>query len=167
VVSESEDDVLSRLRGPETFSAMELVDALCAASDSGSARVVEALLDLGASVNQPSAAQTDWNALMWAVAAARADVVRVLLARGADPNSRDAADFTALFTAIDVEVDAAQHEMREATTDMSGVLVEYGADVNAPNDRGETPLDLAIVRGHRAAETLLRERSARRGTLLR
>jgi hypothetical protein len=104
---------------------------------------------------------------MWAVAAARADVVRVLLARGADPNSRDAADFTALFTAIDVEVDAAQHEMREATTDMSGVLVEYGADVNAPNDRGETPLDLAIVRGHRAAETLLRERSARRGTLLR
>ena len=71
--------------------------------------------------------------LMYAALYGDADAMRLLLAGGADPNSRNEAGATALMWAVDD---------REKTR----LLLEHGADANARSDDGRTPLMIAAGR---------------------
>ena len=88
---------------------------------------------------------------------ARPDLVKLLLAHGAEPNIRGAAGNTALIFASE-----GRHESGNDPTDTSRMeecirlLVGAGADINAANDRGETSLHWAAnLLNERVAEALL------------
>ena len=49
----------------------------------------------------------------------------------------------------------------DGTLEMVQILVEAGADVNAKNRDGKTPLDLAHKNKHRDVEKLLRKHGAK------
>jgi ankyrin repeat protein len=66
--------------------------------------------------------------------------LRLLLARGADPKVKDKTGETHLHRAARVGYD-----------DMVKLLIEVGAEVNATDSRGMTPLDWAVAGGEKAA----------------
>ena len=68
--------------------------------------------------------------LMYAVAVADAEAVRLLLDAGADPDARNEAGATALMWAVD-------------DPDKARLLLRRGADPNARSDDGRTPLLVA------------------------
>lgn len=104
-------------------------------------------------------------ALMWAAAAGRLDVARLLINAGADVNVVDVEGATALMFAssnghrtfaelllergADIGVanragDTALHgATRRGSIDVIALLVEHGANVEARNDKGQTALDIA------------------------
>lgn len=102
---------------------------------------------LGASV-LPSALRT-------AVIYDRPEMVKLLLAWGVDPNS--GARYTTLM-----------HAAKEGEVEYVRMLLEAGADVNATDDEGKTPLDYAeswagSSEGHDAVIELLKARGAKSG----
>jgi ankyrin repeat protein len=85
------------------------------------------------------------------------EVVRYLLDVGADANGRDALGQTPLHFAVDIEIDFAisrldrEGRAEPASTALTALLLELGADPLAANCNGETPLDWARQRGHSEA----------------
>jgi ankyrin repeat protein len=83
--------------------------------------------------------------------------VRRLLESGADPNIRGFAGVTPLHLAVDIEVEDAirRYDSGGVETPPDGALVRllvaHGTDVEAKDDKGETPLDWAKQRKHQAA----------------
>ena len=75
--------------------------------------------------------------------------VRTLLARGADPNARDAEGRTPLFSAV-----------LGGSVALLGLLLESKADVNARDERGATALHFAAEEVLPEAATLLIGRGA-------
>jgi len=67
------------------------------------------------------------------------DLLRALLAHGADPNARQSGGFTVLHTAAD-----------RGDVAMARLLLEHGADPAAEDDGGRTPPDLAREKGQEA-----------------
>jgi ankyrin repeat protein len=88
-----------------------------------------------------------------AAVAGDVELVEMLIANGADVDDRDVHGYTPLLLAI-----------QAGHTHIAKVLISNGADVNtrAASDGGEdvTPLDLSIILGHRAVESLLRRHGA-------
>ena len=80
----------------------------------------------------------DTAALHAAVAIGDIAIVRALLARGADPNSRDALGCTPLHPAVKLDVAIALPLLRE--------LIQAGASPEIASASGETPLGLALAR---------------------
>ena len=102
--------------------------------DAPAAVIAELLLDAGADVNAQDG--TDESALSCAAWQGRADVVRVLISRGANINlRRDEGRRTALIRAAEGD-----------NTDCVSHLIEAGADVNAVDDREMSALWLALER---------------------
>jgi ankyrin repeat protein len=87
--------------------------------------------------------------LMWAAAAGHADVVRALLAAGADVHARSTTGYTALLFAA-----------KNADREVTGSLLEAGARVNEAAEDGTTPLLLSTVRGQTGYARFLIERGA-------
>ena len=88
---------------------------------------------------------------MLAAARQNVELVRLMVAKGADPNVRDRSGSTALmWGAFNDSGDAAVVE----------ALVALGADPLASNKAGETALDWALRRGESAAVTALRKAGA-------
>ncbi len=79
-----------------------------------------------------------------AVAGGNVEIVRELLARGADVHARQDVGFTALHGAA-----------AEGGEEMIRLLLDHGADPAAKNDAGKTPADLARERGREQAARLL------------
>ena len=115
------------------------------------------LLDRGADANtQQFRGQT---ALMWAAAEGHADVVKLLLARGADPALSSAAStkherrppggMTALLFAS-----------RQGKLDAARALLDGGADIDQAGADNTSPLLIAVVNGHYDLASLLIERGA-------
>src|SRR5215467_14267782 len=105
---------------------------LFAAIERGSTKAVERLLKAGASANAIDADNVP--VLMTATLFANADMLELLLARGADPNRRGPGGATALMWASpDIE------KMRR--------LIDHGADLRAEDRGGSTALALAIRSG--------------------
>ena len=86
---------------------------------------------------------------MRAAAKGRADIARLLVERGANPNAATQKGHTALmFAAVDGHIDIARQ------------LIEKGADVNAASENGLTVLMWAAMQGHTDIARLLIERGA-------
>ena len=97
----------------------------------GTAAEVQPCLDAGADVNEPN--RVGYTPLT--IAASRGDVAitRALLDAGADVDRTDAVGTTALAAAV----------MSRAPLDVVALLLEHGADARRPNQRGQSPLELA------------------------
>jgi ankyrin repeat protein len=142
---------------------LDLVDeekgfsALIHASYEGHEHVVKALLDgkypgRGATVEQRS--NDGKTALGWASCWGREAVVRLLLSRGARPESQDDNGYTALH-------DALRGGDRPGIVALLCAAPGAAAALALRNRDGKTPLAMAVSRGHAACEAVLRAQGAR------
>ena len=106
--------------------------------------------------------QTDHGAspLHLAAASRHVDIMQVLLDRGANPNARDNNNSTPLHY-------SSWYEDAEFSSDRGGGVVEgarlllkHGAIIDAKNDEGKTPLQLALVNGRHDIATCLKDHGA-------
>jgi len=104
---------------------------------------VRLLLANGAEVNVPSRNAQSVAPIHSAVAGGEVEIVRDLLASGADVHAREGG-FTPLHGAS-----------AEGNVEMVQLLLAHGADPNARSDTGKTPADLARDRGKSKAVELL------------
>ncbi|HSD72428.1 MAG TPA: ankyrin repeat domain-containing protein [Thermoanaerobaculia bacterium] len=114
------------------------------ASFFGHPEAARLLLANGADPNLAAQNSTRVAPLHSAVAGGSVEIVRELLAHGADVHARQDLGFTALHGAA-----------VEGTEEMIRLLLDHGADPYAKNDPGKTPGDLARERGRKQAAQLL------------
>ena len=111
----------------------------------GNLPVVKLLREAGAEINRPG-----WNPLHYAAIAGHDAVIEYLLSTGADLALTAPNGATPLMLAV-----------LENTGATVKLLLGYGFDVNARNDKGETALTWAKKRGFREIEQLLRKAGAK------
>lgn len=109
------------------------------------------LLKAGAAVNSYSKNPLCAAPLQSAAAARHLEIVKLLLANGADPNCREAGGFTPLHAAA-----------QNGDTEMINALLFGGADLEARSYDGKLPVDLALDAEHEEAARLLMEGITRR-----
>jgi hypothetical protein len=112
----------------------------------GHVRVVEALIDGGTPVDLP--ARRGWSPLFLACRDGREEVVRLLLARGANAGHRSAHGDTAAHWAADSD--------RAGAVALLFAAPGGAAAIAAQNGGGMTPLGRAVASGSVACEALLR-----------
>lgn len=103
------------------------------------------LMEQGADVN--AVAKNDMRIAPIHAAAANGNlnILKALLAKGANVNARQQGGFTPLHTAADSN-----------SPEMARLFLEHGADRAAMRDNGQTALDLALEKGHEAVAAVLR-----------
>ncbi len=111
--------------------------------------VVKALLHKGAEIDTVMGSANANTALDAAVAARRTEVVRLLLAKGAEVNVRAAGGYTPLHKAV-----------FGGDLGMIRLLLDSGADLHARTDEGKKPVDVASERGLKDVVKLLTEHGA-------
>ena len=118
------------------------------AARTGNAAAVRVLIDHGADVNLKES-QLGETALMWAASENHADVVTLLAGRGADVNARSAAiqfpkDRFGLEGVLTIlphgNWTPLMYAARDGGMDSARALAKAGADVNATDPDGTTPL---------------------------
>lgn len=141
------------------------LSALTIAAHQGDVPMAELLLDYGADIEFEKPTEPDPNVertfaynafpqsltreapappLLAAIAAGQMDMVRLLLARGADPDATDLQGQNALIIAA-----------RQRNTELARLLIDRGAPVNYVSSRGMTPLNMALLARDRATVELL------------
>jgi ankyrin repeat protein len=159
------------LRGGQT--------TLMLAAGAGGAEAVETLLRHGATADAAEA-RTGTTALMWAALANRAEAIRALVRGGAAVNARAA---THRVSAHAARVSSAtrsktacrtwdrlccrrvagppvMYAARQGAGEAVAALADAGADLNATDPDGATPLALAVINGHSRVAVLLLARGA-------
>lgn len=117
------------------------------AIERGQQDVIEIFLNAGVSVDfRFEGGQTP---LMAAAINGKLDAARFFIGSGAEINARDTGKYSALHWAAFYNRPQLMDE-----------LCNSGADINAAQNSGDTPLSLAVTRGHIAAARLLLERQA-------
>jgi len=142
--------------------------ALIVAAAQGQTATVQYLLTRGADVNIPGVKGS--TALIAAARRWHEEIVQLLLDHGADVHARTHFQVTALLAALSGEgfmydatlnvYEAKQfaitHEAIPQVRRLLILLLDHGADVNARNMKGATPLRLAVETGHsELVQTLL------------
>jgi uncharacterized protein len=124
---------------PEITNAFSIdgFQPLGLASFFGNTSVVAYLLTMGAQVNSPSKNDMKVMPLHSGVAGRNMEVVRLLLAAGADVNAAQSEGFTPIHA-------AAQNGQLE----MVRLLLDFGADLFQQTENGKTACDLAIENNH-------------------
>ena len=121
------------------------------ASRHGHLEIVKFLIENGAAVN---AVEIDnRSALHFATIRGHLSIMRFLLENNAEVNLRKRLGLTPLHVVA--------QQSRE--TDLVQVLLDHGADIEAPDDRGDTPLDWAITFG----SGIMVQELLRQGAILR
>jgi ankyrin repeat protein len=111
-----------------------LTGALRAAAYAGNRELVARLLELGAEVNETTG-QFGWTPLSNAAERGHAEIARMLLAAGADPEHQDFMDKTPLAQAV-----------QEGHAEVVRVMLEAGASLNSGDD--DSLLSSAVWQGH-------------------
>ena len=115
--------------------------ALMLASIEGHTEVVKLLLDAGAPVNHDG-----WTPLTYAASRDRIVVAKLLIGKGANINAAADSGTTALMMAA-----------REGYLQMLLLLLEHGGDAKYVSPHGHSALSLAINRGNKDIESMLRK----------
>jgi uncharacterized protein len=103
------------------------------------------LIARGADVNARARNQARVMPVHAATAVGDHETVRLLLARGADPNARQQSEYAPLHDAA-----------ARGDETMAGLLLDGGADPQAKNADGKTPADMAAEKGHTTLAERLR-----------
>jgi hypothetical protein len=132
-------DLVGRiLADQDHLPAPLLFRALRAAAESGDLATVDLFLSKGADVNGNSGNSDDLGyldtVLMAAARSGNGDVIQEILKYHPDVKKKDSAGRTAL------EFLVSQGKIRSSIEETIRALVEAGADVNAADDRGTTPI---------------------------
>ncbi len=142
--------------------------ALMTAARVGNRRVAELLLGRGAKVDA-AGPQFGETALMVAASANQPEIVRVLIQHGAEVNGRSATltypkDRFGLEGVVTIlphgSWTALMYAARDGALEAARALCEAGADVNAADPDGTTPLLLAIDNGHYDTAAMMVEKGA-------
>ena len=122
------------------------VDIFCA-SGLGDVEKVAGFLEKNPKLVNAKVRESDDSPLHWAARAGRTEVVRLLLAEGAEVDAQNDIKRTALHVAAD-----------KGQTDVVKLLVENGSNLEIRGAAGQTPLHEAVSSGHYdVAEFLLRK----------
>ncbi len=101
----------------------------------GKSAVVELLLDHGACIDGPLANfDTSTTAITTALYGGHTEIAKVLPERGADANVRDAEAFGGTLLHV-----VTRNQPGGSQTQNINLLLEYGADLEAKDDHGQTP----------------------------
>jgi uncharacterized protein len=130
-------------RSPDGFTPLQL------AAYFGAPAAAALLIERGAQVDAVADNPQRIAALHAAVAGRRPEVVRLLLATGAQPDARQQGGWTPLLA-------AAQHGDAEAVA----ALLDAGADPVGANDEGTRPAELARRHGHDSVARLIEQAAA-------
>jgi ankyrin repeat protein len=138
----------------EVSKSEELVQA----SFQGQHELVRSLVEAEVDINEMGRI---WNPLHAAIENGHINVITYLLASGADIEYL-CSGMRPLHHAIDLEIDAAAQadESDDPEPALTRLLLDAGADINGKDTSGMTPLQMAVARGHKKAERLLRSRGA-------
>jgi len=154
---------------------------LMSCTSAGAVDAVEALLASGADVNAKELEQ-EQTALMWAAAGKRPEVIRLLIARGADVEARSKVmpepppyvidmpenetvlgrnyPATVRFAAVTGGFTALHFASQQGDPESARYLLEAGADVNSPHPEFGSPLVIAIASGYEDLAMLLLDNGA-------
>jgi uncharacterized protein len=103
----------------------------------GQAAAVKALIGAGADVTAAAKNPLKVQALHAAVAGRNLEIVKTVLAAGADPNAQQQAGYRPM------------HEAgANANRALAELLIAHGADPTLPNDEGKSAIDVARDKGH-------------------
>ena len=141
--------------------------ALMVAIKGGNFQIVDTLVDLRANVNVVEKFHNQ-TPLIYASAAARADIVKLLLSKGADIKPR--ALYTDWASQVTSEprtqyrsvggLNALMYAVRAGCYSCVEQLMAAGADINFPTPEGVTPLMLALDNSHNAVAKYLMDKGA-------
>jgi ankyrin repeat protein len=108
---------------------------------------VRRYLDAGGDINHRDQ-KMDWSLLHFAAEDCNSEVIRLLVARGANLAAKDWNGWTPLHLAVDSDADtASQGGWRATGLPTVQTLLELGADEKVKTADGATPRDLAIDYG--------------------
>jgi ankyrin repeat protein len=119
--------------------------AMSLAGQKGHTAVIRRLIEGGGEVNQPG-----WSAILYAAMEGHVDTVKLLLDKGANPDSRAPSQLTPLMIAS-----------RNGHIEVVRLLLAAKADPNAKNDRGDTAMKWALDSNNSQISDLLRAAGAR------
>ena len=125
--------------GFETFA--EQLSVMHWPSHNGYLEIVKMLLDAGANVDADEVNWIGGKPLHWA-SERQADVVALLLARGAQVDSRNEKDGSQFHGMTALIMNATQ---KDDSSDVTQRLLDAGADIDAKDAGGKTALDHAIL----------------------
>jgi ankyrin repeat protein len=127
----------------------------------GEVQLVKELLDKGVDVNV-TYDEDGINALIQAAVGSHVEVVKVLLAAGANVDAKDAEGMTAFLAAVDACGNIyGDLEVEEPYWEVMRLLAGAGADVNATNGEGQTAMAIAESYEGQRAKKILTELGAK------
>jgi len=140
------------------MSEKDKLKDLAQASFEGDLDLVRSLVEAGANVDEMG---RNWNPLHASIEGMQTEVLRYLLASGADKEYM-CSGMRPLHHAIDIEIDAATQENDSEYPEpkLTEILIDSGANINGEDSEGITPMQMAKRRGHKEAEKLLQSKSA-------
>ena len=155
-------------RAANPIFSLNVTEVLGRAAEKGYKEVAQLLIDKGADVN---ARDNDGERpLHLAAECSHTELAELLIARGADVNAKGDARTTLELHDSEGQVTVFRtligwtplhYAVVWGHTEVAEMLIDKGADVNAMDKEGRTPLALAVMTAHKAVATLLRKHGAK------